>query len=638
MPEIRKLVAVAALLLAASPAQALVIDDFYKSSSITAAVDIGSSLTNSLVSGPNGLALKMDYALGTGNYVVAVVDFSTQNFSDAGGNTARFRYKASGQSNTLELKFSDSDSTTTTSCDKLSLKFLTVPDSQWRTVTVALSSFSLFPDGNSNFDLSKVSRMSVGLTQDNSSRGSGTLWLDNIELYKSTFTLIDDFQDQAEPNFFGGTNLNTGTSGGATSAVTYASLGADNVLQYAWNNNAVGSFSFIFMNLQKNFQGYTHLSFRIRGNAGGEWVKIKLESAPGNSQELFISTYLAGGITTTFQTVQIPLTAFTGVSFSTLNVLTVVTTNDASSGAGTVWFDDIGFARSTDLPGVIRTLDDFDSDVNASNWEKYTHADAALNVSSPLDSTAPGATGSNRVYKLEYTFTTNPSFPAATPYAVIERPFQISLAAFNGIKFQYLGTGANNNVELKLTDFDGTTWFKKFLMITDSGGIWKRATAPFSQFTLFSSGDDAALNLKRVRRVEIAVARGSGGSGTFTVDSLEAPGSGEFEQFFPGKLISSVRIVNNPFSPNGDAFKDEVFFVYRLDAQSKVTLKIYGTGGRDVKTVARVDQAAGEQSVAWDGTDDSGAKASNGLYLFVLEAEGSDSRKDAVRQTVAVLR
>ncbi len=626
------------LFLFPSALRAVVLDDFFQSSTITAVTDSGSSLTNTLVSGPSGLALQMDYSLGTGNYVVALLDVSTQNFAAVGGNAVRFKYKASGQSNTVEIKFTDSDSTASLRSDKLSYKFLTVPDSQWRTFTIYFSSFALFPDGNSSFDLSRVSRIAVGLTTDNSSRGSGTLWVDKMELYKSTFTLIDNFQDAAEPNFFGGTNLNTGTSGGATASASYAALGSDKVLQYTWDNTPASSFSFMFLNLQKNFQGYTHLSFRVRGNAGGEWVKMKLESAPGNSPELFISTYLAGGITTAFQRVEIPLTAFSGVSFSTINVLTIVTTNASGAGSGTVWFDDIAFARAGENPEAIRALDEFDTDPNLTNWETYTHADGSLSRSAVSDASVPGAGAGNRVYKIDYSFTTNPASPGETAYAVIERPLQVSMAPVTGIKFKYKGTGTSNNLEIKLTDFDGTTWFKKLLSFTNTGGVWKQTNVPFSQFSLFSSGDDGQLNLKYIKRLEFAISRGSGGNGSFTLDTIETPETGEFEQALPGHLISAVSLVNNPFTPNGDGIKDQIFFNYSLEAASKATLKIFTLRGDDIKTVIRSDQNAGDQSVSWDGTDNSGVKVANGLYVCVLEAESVDGRKDYFRHVVGALR
>ena len=602
---------------------------------ITAVPDTGATLVNTTVAGESGgeTALEMNYSLGSGNFVVAVVDFSTQNFQSVGGNAVGFRYKATGQSNTFEIKFTDSDSTGTLKSDKLVLKFLTIPDNTWRTVFFPLAAFDLFPDGNSSFDLSKVRAVTLGLSKADSSSDSGTVWVDQLELLKSTFTLIDDFQDQAEPNFFGGNNLNAWNGGGSPlPTVSYTSLGGDKVYRCDWSNS-VGGYSGFFMNLYRNLQGYTHLSFRVRGDAGGEVIKAKLESFAG-STELFISTYLPGGITTTFQTVKIPLSAFSNVNFSTVTTFTGVTVQGFGPASGTVYFDDIAFIRENETPQTIEALDDFETDQALSPWSIYTSMDTSLSVSLENDSTVPGATGLNRVYRLDYNFKTPPS---AIRYAVIEKPLYSSLAESSELRFRYKGTGAVNNFELKLVDSDNTTWYKKFLMFTDTGGSWKSATVPLSQFVLFSSGNDSNLNLREIKKIEYAVSKGSGGSGIFTIDTL-LKNTSDLTQNRPGRLITAIRVVNNPFSPNGDGIKEDAFFVYTLDAPSKVNLKIYSLDGQDIKTVGSLDQSAGEQSLSWNGTDNSGAKVSNGMYLFRLEAEGFDNRKDVAHQVIGVLR
>lgn len=620
-----------------SSLSAVVLEDFSSTNTVVLVADTGSSIGASVVGGQTGNAVQISYALGTGNYVVLSKDYTSRDFSTAGGNAVRFRYKFSGNPNTFETKFTDTDSTTTTSAaDKLSFKFIPQADSQWKVLTLAFSTFTLFGDGNSSFDLTRVSHMSFGLTADNTTRGSGSLVLDKIELYKSTETLIDDFQDGAEPNFFGGTNLNNFETGG-TAVPTYVTLGSDRVLQMTYNVTAGSSFSGIFLNLKKNFQGYTHLSFRVRGNAGGEIVKAKLESVAGNN-EVFISTYLTGGITTSFQRVNIPVSAFPLVNFSTINVLTFLLENSIGSGSGTVWFDDIGFIRLGETPGVVAVLDDLDSDFGPSNWDRYTHADATLNVLVAGDSSPPGSSANNRVYQLDYNFTTSPTLPGETPYAVIDRPFQLSIAPFSVLRFKYRGTESSNNVELKFIDSDNTVWIKKFLLASNTLSAWKTSAIPLTELSLFSAGTDTSLNMRNIKKVEIAVARGSGGNGTLVLDQLESSESGEFQVENPGRLISSFRIVNNPFSPNGDGVKDEAFFVYTIASASKVTLSIYNMQGDRVKQVLHSEQVAGEQAAAWNGRDENGDKVANGLYIYRLEAEGADHRNDVLRQVVGVLR
>ncbi|MBI3012780.1 MAG: gliding motility-associated C-terminal domain-containing protein [Elusimicrobia bacterium] len=193
-------------------------------------------------------------------------------------------------------------------------------------------------------------------------------------------------------------------------------------------------------------------------------------------------------------------------------------------------------------------------------------------------------------------------------------------------------------MELKLTDSDNTTWYRKFLLASNTAGAWKTASLPLDQLVFFSAGDDSNLNTRKIKQIFFAVAKGPGGSGSFAVDTLEASDSGEFETNSPSGVISKLKILNNPFSPNGDGTKDEVFFVYTLTVNSKVNLKIYGLDGVEIRMAAQQDQTSGEQTLSWNGRNDNSEIVPNGVYLFRLEAEGLDSRKDVLRQVIAVLR
>src|SRR5205814_595119 len=104
----------------------------------------------------------------------------------------------------------------------------------------------------------------------------------------------------------------------------------------------------------------------------------------------------------------------------------------------------------------------------------------------------------------------------------------------------------------------------------------------------------SVLDLKKIKQVWFAITKASGGSGTFAADQLEVPESGDLEQGRPGRLISDLKIINNPFSPNDDKIKDEIIFDYMLGAASKVNLRIYNLQGNEVRTIAVQDQNAGE--------------------------------------------
>lgn len=620
----------------------LMLDDYSSTSTVVASTsaDTGSSASLAPIAGVNNNALEMNYSLGAGNWAVFSKDYSSRDFVSDLGNSIRLRYKATGSTNTLEVKFTDSDSTDTAKSDKLVYKTALINDNSWRTLNLPFPAFALSGDGSNSFNFKNIARVAVGINQDTGARASGKVWIDKIEVLKSTYNLVDDFNDGADPNLFN-QNSTTFASGG-TVVKEYATLSSgEKVMKVTYNVPSNGNFSGITIGLgNRNYQNNTHFSFKIRGDAGQEVLKFKLESPQGTT-ELFISTFLSAGITTSFQEVRVPLSSFTAVNFTTVTVFTLLAQNDTgiNSGSGIVYLDDIAFIRVGEEPKVLLTIDEMDMDFPSSNWDISNHADASLSISVVSDITAPDATASNRVYQFNYNFTNSPSKPTETPYALIEKQFYFSIYPFSVLKFQYKGTNSSNNVEFKLSDSDNTTWFKKFLAASNTSGLWKNAVVPLDQFVFFSAGDDSNLNLKKIKKIEFAIAKGSGGSGTFAVDSLEALDSGgELDQNRPGNLITSIRTVNNPFSPNEDRVKDEVFFIYSLDAESKVNLRIYDLNGNEIKMVAAPTQSSGEQSLSWDGKDSGNEKVANGLYIFRLEAESSDNRKDIIRQIVGVLK
>jgi flagellar hook assembly protein FlgD len=59
-----------------------------------------------------------------------------------------------------------------------------------------------------------------------------------------------------------------------------------------------------------------------------------------------------------------------------------------------------------------------------------------------------------------------------------------------------------------------------------------------------------------------------------------------------------------------------------------VTLAIYDSAGRRVKTLLQEHMIAGKHAATWNGADDSGVTTSAGVYFARLDAGGeSTSRK-----------
>ena len=71
----------------------------------------------------------------------------------------------------------------------------------------------------------------------------------------------------------------------------------------------------------------------------------------------------------------------------------------------------------------------------------------------------------------------------------------------------------------------------------------------------------------------------------------------------------------NPFNPSTTIH-------FGLPLASKVTLKIYNTAGQSIRELVNQDLAPGKYQAVWDGTDDSGAQVTSGVYFYRIEALG----------------
>ena len=70
----------------------------------------------------------------------------------------------------------------------------------------------------------------------------------------------------------------------------------------------------------------------------------------------------------------------------------------------------------------------------------------------------------------------------------------------------------------------------------------------------------------------------------------------------------------NPFNPS-------TTIVYQLPLSTYVSLKIYDLRGREVTALVEEEQAAGKQSILWDGSDSLGRPLASGIYFIHLAAD-----------------
>ncbi|TYP91700.1 Ig-like domain-containing protein [Fodinibius salinus] len=94
----------------------------------------------------------------------------------------------------------------------------------------------------------------------------------------------------------------------------------------------------------------------------------------------------------------------------------------------------------------------------------------------------------------------------------------------------------------------------------------------------------------------------------------------------------------NPFTPDGNGDKDNLFINYTLDQQDYlIKVRIYDRYGRLVKELADGKQAGFSGQLIWDGRKDDGGRNRIGIYIVVFEAFDSASGKDKAFKKPVVL-
>ena len=57
---------------------------------------------------------------------------------------------------------------------------------------------------------------------------------------------------------------------------------------------------------------------------------------------------------------------------------------------------------------------------------------------------------------------------------------------------------------------------------------------------------------------------------------------------------------------------------YRVSTLAPVELVVYDLSGRTVRRLVNTEQAAGEYTVRWNGTDDANQRVGAGMYVYRL--------------------
>ncbi len=77
-------------------------------------------------------------------------------------------------------------------------------------------------------------------------------------------------------------------------------------------------------------------------------------------------------------------------------------------------------------------------------------------------------------------------------------------------------------------------------------------------------------------------------------------------------------------------FGSHTTLTFSLAGRQHVTVAVYDLAGRVVSELVDREYDAGQYSVAWDGTNDSGAGVASGVYFLGIQVGGAEARRKMV--------
>lgn len=609
-------------------------------------VDGTATLTVSTVTGQSGNAVEGSYDLKTGTYVQFGRKLETVDISS--GDAISFLYKGTGSKNNVEVKLQDNGG------DWFATTIQNVSDTtDWArailTFKGAAPNFTFaFTEGSSGDSIltsSAIKAVTIGVTK--SAGGSGTLLVDDLSVYQVTADTVEIVLDK-----FNDTSKTTTNTGGDQRGV-YVDVGSSSyAFSYDTVNKPDGETSALKVVFTKggstkntawlpnvsdtDLTSCTEIVFQIKGDTGAT-LGIGMKDASGTENLVYLSSYLPVSLRDSWQTARIPLKAFSTVSFASTRNFQVWLAVESKNGVAislptaattTFWIDNLRAFRTPVAASVLKTLDSFEAPVSVSGWSTATGGDATLSVDR-----ATGQTG--KAFQLTYAFNSG-------TYAIIGRKISINVGEGSAFTFLLKGTGGANNVEFKVKDGDGTTYYKVLSGAASTSGSWTAYTIPYTNLVYFSAGTDQVLNIADVAQIDFAITKGSGvsTSGTLAVDALGYGSIPSISANLPSTgVVENLTVLGNPVSPNGDGIEDEVTFQYTLREASTVTVNIYDMRGSVVRQISGGAQAAGSQSMTWDVRDRSGRLCRNGICLFRFDAKSvSGGNASDIRNVIAVIR
>jgi len=307
-----------------------------------------------------------------------------------------------------------------------------------------------------------------------------------ITISEITSLLINDFNDGTDPNEVGGSS-GIWNSEGASCQASYYNTDLNNVygqtgysLQLTYDVTQIDSYAGYWTAIYIDLTDYKALSFWIKGTAGEKGIKVGLKDSFWNETKVLIDDYLSSGITTNWQKVVIPLSAFSNITnWTSMNNISIsFDYNLVSPPNGTIYIDEFRFEKTIE-PIIVSTFNGATNQNSlGGSLETFTGGVAAISCGYDSDNTY-----NNSAYGYNITYSGIDYWSYAGWKSMLNN---LDASNCNSLSFYIKGSvgGEKPNIWLGYNT-KNNTYDRKFIDIERYVTIttdWKRVNIPLLDF------------------------------------------------------------------------------------------------------------------------------------------------------------
>lgn len=353
--------------------------------------------------------------------------------------------------------------------------------SEWSGAAIPLAQFSEIADWSCIDRFSILAHNSIG-------SGQGRVYVDDIRLLPAQ-VLVDDFPDLSEENELGGESGVWETGSGI---IDYQYLQGELKLDYDVNPDREANYWTKLRNTNLLSQKDAVL-FRVRGAQGSEEIAVEFIDCALGGQEhipkIKVSDYLAGGITTDWKEVAVPLAAFAdGMDWTCVKQFNILVSYKDwfDSDQGTVFVDDIVLATTPrPIPLLVDHFDDCNN-WNALTWEWAGYTTGAATLDFGPDA-VHGYGDKGCGFRITY------DVPRNSSAWMISELKDLDVTDYTHLRFFVKGAAGHEELHVYLTDADASDRY----VIVEADGDWQEVLIPLSYF-------GARVDLTRLAALKIA--------------------------------------------------------------------------------------------------------------------------------------